>query len=188
MLSSDIKGSRKLFWRNVRNECERLCEAIISKRMTQNDMTGGIDSEQSTLDTNVSWEDWIFEESRRRLCLIYRVVNMLVYFEPAALCNLPTNIIIAPLPAKKQLWEANDELSWNSESQRSPGYQTAFALTASGEVVELDDDHVHCTDALLPPKSLDDHYSLDSTANWEEWCSGMDGLGGLVMLAASLVV
>ena len=24
-------------------------------------------------------------------------------------------------------------------------------------------------------------------ANWEEWCAGMDGLGGLVILAANLV-
>jgi hypothetical protein len=27
---------------------------------------------------------------------------------------------------------------------------------------------------------------LGSPANWDEWCSGMDGLGGLIMLAASL--
>lgn len=28
MVSSDIRGSRKLFWRNVRTECERFCEQV----------------------------------------------------------------------------------------------------------------------------------------------------------------
>jgi hypothetical protein len=27
-----------------------------------------------------------------------------------------------------------------------------------------------------------------SGENWEEWCSGMDGFGGLIMLAASMIV
>jgi hypothetical protein len=31
MISGDMKGSRKLFWRNVRMECERLCDEVRGK-------------------------------------------------------------------------------------------------------------------------------------------------------------
>jgi hypothetical protein len=113
---------------------------------------------------------------------------MLVYFEPAAMCDLQTDLILAPLPAKKQLWEAGDEFVWKAESEREPGVQTAFGLAANGELVKLDEGQLYCSDAVLLHKSLDARTPSRSTANWEEWCSGMDGFGGLVMLAASLIV
>lgn len=113
---------------------------------------------------------------------------MLVYFEPAAMCDLQKDLILAPLPAKKQLWEAGDEFVWKAESVREPGVQTAFGLAANGELVKLDEGQLYCSDAVLLYKSLDARTPSRSTANWEEWCSGMDGFGGLVMLAASLIV
>ena len=162
------------------------------------------------------WEDWVFEESRRRLddpkltplhptamgivlieiekrlSVIYRVVNMLVYFEPAAMCDLPTDLLLAPLPARKQLWEAGDEFAWKSERGRDPGaHATAFGLTANGELFRLyDSDRLYCGShmELVRQRSVNDCETPSSSAeNWEEWCSGMDGMGGLVMLAASLV-
>ena len=126
-----------------------------------------------------------------RLCVVYQVMNMLVYFEPAAMCDLhQTDLLLASLPAKKQLWEAGDELVWKAESEREPvGLQTAFGLAANGDLVRVDEGRLYCGDArVLRPKSLDERTPAGSTANWEEWCSGMDGLGGLVMLAASLVM
>ena len=113
---------------------------------------------------------------------------MLVYFEPAAMCDLQRDLILAPLPAKKQLWEAGDEFGWMAESEREPGVQTAFGLAANGELVKLDEGQLYCRDAVLLHKCLDARTPSRSTANWEEWCSGMDGFGGLVMLAASLIV
>ena len=122
--------------------------------------------------------------------MVYQVVNMLVYFEPAAMCDLhQTDMLLAPLPAKKQLWEAGDELVWKAESEGEPGgLQTAFGLAANGDLVRVDDGWLQCGDTpVLRSKSLDERTPARSTANWEEWCSGMDGFGGLVMLAASLV-
>jgi hypothetical protein len=114
---------------------------------------------------------------------------MLVYFEPAAMCDLPTDLVLAPLPAKKQLWEAGDEFVWKAESERDPGAQTDFGLAANGELVKLDEGQLYCNDGVLLYKSsLDAKTPSRNTENWEEWCSGMDGLGGLVMLAASLIV
>lgn len=113
---------------------------------------------------------------------------MLVYFEPTAICNMPTEFVLAPLPARKQLWEASDELVWRSESQREPGIQTAFGLAADGELVRLGEGWLSCGDEWLPPKPLTSNLPSKSTTSWDEWCAGIDGFGGLIMLAASLVV
>lgn len=96
------------------------------------------------------------------------------------------NLILAPLPNKKQLWEADDQFSWKVELGKNTGAQTLFGLAASGELVILEDDYPR-KDGMLVQRSSDAGPPQRSTANWEEWCSGMDGLGGLVMLAASLV-
>jgi hypothetical protein len=119
--------------------------------------------------------------------MLYRVVNMLVYFEPAAMCELQRDLFLAPLPAKKQLWEATDESAWKMESERVPGAQTDFALATNGELVKLDEGQQHCSHSVLLYKPSNVGSPSRSTANWEEWCSGMDGFGGLVMLAASLI-
>ncbi|KAL4980376.1 hypothetical protein BDW66DRAFT_125080 [Aspergillus desertorum] len=133
----------------------------------------------------VDWNEWIFEESRRRLSIIYRIVNMLTYFQPTARCDLPTDLVLAPLPAKKPLWEANDWTEWQTELQKEPGIQqTAFGLATTGELVRLDQGHSQ--GGRISHLALDAATVSRSAANWEEWCSGMDGFGGLVMLAASL--
>jgi len=104
------------------------------------------------------------------------------------MCNLQTDLILAPLPAKKPLWEASDEFVWKAESEREPGSQTDFGLAANGELVKLNEYQLYCGGEVLLYKSLDARTPSRSNDNWEEWCSGMDGFGGLVMLAASLIV
>ena len=106
---------------------------------------------------------------------------MIIYFEPAAMCTLQSDLVLAPLPAKKQLWEATDEVAWKAESQG----QTSFALAADGGLVKLDEGQMHCSNGVYQYKSLDSR--TPTSAAWEEWCSGMDGFGGLVMLAVSLI-
>lgn len=114
---------------------------------------------------------------------------MLIYFDPVATCPLPDDLILAPLPARKQLWEAGDELAWKTESQSGPpGAQASFGLAADGEVVRLDEGRVSCSDAWVSRSQAAGAAAGTRTSpGWEEWCSGMDGFGGLVMLAASLL-
>jgi hypothetical protein len=125
--------------------------------------------------------------TEQRLGIVYRVVNMLVYFDPMAMCDLPSDLILAPLPAKKQLWEAGDEFVWKAAGQREMGAKAAFGLATHGGLVKLNDRELSCSDAWLPYKCLETRGQPRSTASWEEWCSGIDGFGGLVMLAASLI-
>lgn len=133
---------------------------------------------------------------------------MLIYFEPSGDCDSrQTGLVLAPLPARKQLWEANDEIAWKMETDRDrkPGSHTdtaenslsstVFGLSTNGELVNLDTSQgqnfcstaavsLHTQQALLDSGKPS---SSKRMANWEDWCAGMDGLGGLVMLAASLL-
>ncbi|KAH8898592.1 hypothetical protein GQ53DRAFT_357882 [Thozetella sp. PMI_491] len=136
---------------------------------------------------NTSWNEWIFTESRQRLAILSRVVNMLVYFEPAAMCTLQTDLILAPLPAKKQLWGAADEAEWKIESNGGLEQQTSYGLAANGNLVKLDGGQLHCSDTVLRYQPLGTVTAPNSMNGWEEWCSGMDEFGGLIMLVASFV-
>ncbi|KAH7323643.1 hypothetical protein BKA65DRAFT_72282 [Rhexocercosporidium sp. MPI-PUGE-AT-0058] len=231
MISSRIQGSRKLFWRNVRLECERLCAEhlhldhlellagmqalciyilirldegetdhnnfdsllvrtviVIAIRLAVSTPTHSGESAPHEQDLEESWKDWLREESRRRLSVVYRVLNMLIYFEPSGICELQADLIIAPLPAKKQLWEAPTSQAWHSETTDGAQEQTEFGLAADGELVKLQDGQRYCGDATLLYEALGScRRSSGGTRGWEEWCLGMDGFGGLVMLAASLV-
>nr|POE90240.1 hypothetical protein CFP56_20707 [Quercus suber] len=131
-------------------------------------------SNLSEQDVHSDWREWIFKESLRRVCVIYQIANMLVYFEPAAMCEKPLDFFLAPLPARKQLWEAGDALSWRTEVEKGTD---AFGLASNGEISYLNE---YPANGLLRNRS--------SIGPWEQWCSGMDGFGGLVMLAATLLV
>jgi hypothetical protein len=132
-----------------------------------------------------------------RLAIVYRVVNKLIYFDPVSKCDLPAEFILAPLPAKRQLWEAGNEHAWKVEVNKEPRALVSFGLASSGEVVQLSDGRLSCSDTWLPnpyisPRSQGSTTPSDgnesTTEHWEEWCTGIDAFGGLVMLAASLIL
>jgi hypothetical protein len=180
----------------------------IAQRLNSIDVTESTGAVDLSPNIDTSWQHWIFEESTRRfeirplhsyqssvikliiyrICAIYRVVNMLVYFEPAAMCDLRHDLVLAPLPARKQLWEANDSRAWHTEVQSKPGMQTTFGLATNGDLVQLNETQLHNNTAMLSTTVSTAGTSSDNSGNWEEWCSGMDSFGGLVMLAASFVV
>ena len=118
--------------------------------------------------------------------MVYKIINMLVHFEPVALCGHPNDILIAPLPAKKGLWEAGSESSWRLENDRHPGLRHDFALASNGDLIKIDVGELLCDPGLVDQQTMNFKPSSKTTEDWGEWCSGMDGFGGLVMLAASM--
>lgn len=118
--------------------------------------------------------------------MIYSVVNMLVY-GPVVPCDPTAELVLAPLPAKKQLWEAGDAMLWKAQIERERAAQTDFALAASGELLKLADGYKYCGDGAALSNSMNAITASTGTENWQEWCLGMDGFGGLVMLTASLI-
>ena len=102
------------------------------------------------------------------------------------MCDLQetAGLILAPLPARKQLWEAGNAAAWKVEGDRTPGGDgSSFGLAANGDLVNLEvGGRPFCYRDTITGTRLS-----RSSANWAEWCSGMDGFGALVMLAASLI-
>ncbi|PQE16409.1 C6 finger domain-containing protein [Rutstroemia sp. NJR-2017a BVV2] len=236
MISSGVRGSRKLFWENVRRELEQVYEKhlelskwellaamqalsiyilirldegetdynnfdyLLVKTVTHNNLTASTthairnvhyatrDSKPAGKSGSSENQDEGQTSTYHMLGVVYRVFNMLMYFEPAAMCDMPTDLILAPLPARKLLWEAGDEFAWRAESQREPRIQVSFGLAADGDIVKLDESRLSCSDMWLSHHSSDSRTPSRSTASWEEWCAGADGFGALVMLAASLIV
>jgi len=96
---------------------------------------------------------------------------------------MQTDLVLAPLPAKRALWEAPDELAWKAERDKETLPRCAFALTTTGDLVRLEEDILNGGHGSMV-------YQVESGnagMNWEEWCSGMDSFGGLILLAASMV-
>ncbi|KAF2450727.1 hypothetical protein P171DRAFT_340881, partial [Karstenula rhodostoma CBS 690.94] len=223
MISDKVRGSRKLFWKNVRLECERISteparfnnwellaamhalSIYILIRMSEgetdcNDFDrlllttmvvtaahlarsdANYTPQAHSCDTHACWLEWLYMESRRRLGIVYRVINLIVYFDPGAMCSLQSNLVLAPLPAKKALWDSLDEFAWKAERDKQSVPRTAFGLATNGELVRIDEMDLYGGYGKIDAK--EDHRTSDQ--NWEEWCSGMDSFGGLVMLAASL--
>jgi hypothetical protein len=124
---------------------------------------------------------------------MFQVVDMLVYFEPAGMCNVrkQADLVIAPLPAKKRLWEAGNVLAWKAENEKEEAETPAsFALAGSGDLVRIDQAELQCISDVArlsyTPRDPGATGLAWHTVDWDDWCSGMDGFGGLVMLAASL--
>lgn len=112
---------------------------------------------------------------------------MLVSFDAAALCNLQPDLLVAPLPTEKRLWEAPDASAWQREYEKKADLTVEFGLATNGELVKMGRDEVHLKAAGSRGRGLEKGVPSRSAANLAEWCSEMDGLGGIVMVAASAI-
>jgi hypothetical protein len=115
----------------------------------------------------------VWANGRNRLALVFRIITLLFSTEPASTCVLLDGYILAPLPAPKSLWEAKDM----GESLGTGKGQSVFGIKAGGKMLRLDGGG-----------GTEEGSEYQSMENWQEWIGGMDGLGALVMLAASLDV
>jgi hypothetical protein len=117
------------------------------------------------------------------MCLIMQTIGMTFSLEPACTCIVHDGFVLSPLPSRKQLWEACTEEQWLAEKARDSGTTSVYGLMVGGLMVKVDE----CR-SVLDGKAMmmDVERWKESSANWQEWCAGMDGLGGLVVLFASL--
>jgi hypothetical protein len=114
---------------------------------------------------------------------------MLIFFEPAAMCNMKSDLIIAPLPGRRKLWHAPDRETWKAECDRDADPNACYGLLASGDLVRLENDRqAQRCDAVQLHMHADTASASRWIVDWKEWCASMDDFGGLVMLAASFLV
>jgi hypothetical protein len=104
---------------------------------------------------------------------------MLFSLDPPGRCMTPSGFLLAPLSARKQLWEAPDADVWMLERCRDiGGVQSVFGILNSGQMIKLPDfkSLQNGQSFVVRPEEV-----AQSGRNWQEWCSGMDGLGTLSM-------
>lgn len=102
-------------------------------------------------------------------------------------CTLFDSFAIAPLPAKKHLWDARDEHDWLREKSKEVDADQVFGLKVSGRMAKLSPfgvvQEAQMGVMLAQPR---EPTADESEEHWKEWCSGMDDLRALIMLAATL--
>ncbi|KAF2489434.1 hypothetical protein BU16DRAFT_622951 [Lophium mytilinum] len=128
-----------------------------------------------SVDEEQIWQDWLFEESKRRTHVLFKIIMMLIDIEGGLHCPRPSPVpefMLAPLPCKKALWECRTSHEWRVEIDRSVQEREIFGLTETGELMVLREGY----DGLKK-----------SSASWEKWFAGVDGFGTLVMLTSGLL-
>jgi hypothetical protein len=108
---------------------------------------------------------------------------MLFSTEPAGACVLLDGFLLAPLPARKQLW---DEAQWLVGMSNDVRGDAVYGIKPGGQMAKLDTYGTVLPD--IGDIGIKEPTESESNQNWQEWCSGIDGLGALVMLAASLPI
>jgi hypothetical protein len=79
---------------------------------------------------------------------------------------------INPLPSKKTLWEANNEMDWQSEYDHRHEEPMYHRMTPKGDIVGLQQ---------TP-------YGVQSRdVSWQEWNATQDGSGILIYLAQQVI-
>lgn len=111
---------------------------------------------------------------------------MLFSTDPAAACTLLDGFLISPLPSRKQLWEARDESEWARRRSLDVTGEVTYGIKPGGKMGKLQAQQVTFPDHNN--SSWEQPSESESNTHWQEWSSGMDGLGALIMLAASLPI
>jgi hypothetical protein len=109
---------------------------------------------------------------------------MLFALDPPGKCMTPSGFLLAPLPARKQLWEApNADTRMLERCRDTDGFPTVFRILNNLQMVKLPDfkSLQNGQTFVVRPEE-----GAQSGRNCQERCSGMDGLLSLVMLAATL--
>ncbi|KAI5201221.1 hypothetical protein AUEXF2481DRAFT_28273 [Aureobasidium subglaciale EXF-2481] len=192
MLGGGFRGSRKLLWRNVRSESERMREQqagvnewqllaamqalslYILMRLQEGEtehnncdslmlatfmmIAGGFARTGSKCDVErvmsehclkTSWRVWVLLESRR-----------------SGMCQLQNDLITAPLPSKKYIWEADNKHNWHDGIKGKAELQENFALTAGGAIVQLKEEQSYCN-GKLQYGTIGDTAAAPVTTSWE---------------------
>ena len=103
--------------------------------------------------------------------------------DPASACAEPDGFLLAPLPSRRQLWDVSEEKSWVAEKSLDGAFLSVFGVLRNGQMVRLQEHYAFLESEFNPNQGIEPE---ESAANWQEWCTGMDGLGSLVTLATSL--
>jgi hypothetical protein len=100
---------------------------------------------------------------------VFRIANLLFNINIDVSCPDIPEFIVAPLPAGKTLWRANNADDWAREWEKQVEETVFHGILRNGDLVKL--------------KNGINHHKQ---ANWDRWYASADELGILAVLSASL--
>ncbi|KAF2112792.1 hypothetical protein BDV96DRAFT_497745 [Lophiotrema nucula] len=118
------------------------------------------------------WQQWLFQETRRRVVAVARIMNIGFYLDRAISCKSMDGFSLIPLPSKKTLWEATNEQQWRVEYNQLLQDRVIHGLTTEGKLVGL--------------RQANGRVQVHDV-EWQKWYASQDGFGILVMLASQLL-
>jgi hypothetical protein len=137
---------------------------ILCTRFLENNNYYFCHSEQSH--PSLTWEDWIYAESRRRTSLVWFLITRTIVVVPKTDCHTTNTPDALPLPAPQMQWEARTRDAWLKElGAEGP------AITTFGSLVNAKQ-HIH---------------EQESKQLLSAWNAKMDRLGSLLNIAVALI-
>ncbi|KAJ4353524.1 uncharacterized protein N0V89_005254 [Didymosphaeria variabile] len=128
-------------------------------------------STRHTRDTRPTWEEWICEETRRRISVTCFLLALTIGNDPSNPIVNPNNHI---LPASKALWEARTRAAWERLYVQQQTSDSAPRLETVGDFIIAKLGGVGRSKSDMSADLVDDMIG--------KWYAEMDGLG--MMLAA----
>ncbi|KXX78210.1 hypothetical protein MMYC01_205067 [Madurella mycetomatis] len=172
---SRMPNSEDFLWQSIEAEQRRIRNADLSYRFAQ--VHPGPFNPPHIRATRPTWEEWIFDETRRRLAIVCFLMALVVGCEA---CDVIMNPYAIHLPGSKALWEARTADEWERV------YDGWWAELKSGKP------RLSTLGDLVMAK-----HSSDSSQAWmhgtfgsgiddvlDDWHANLDGLG--MMLVAVL--
>ncbi|KAF5669357.1 C6 finger domain-containing protein [Fusarium circinatum] len=82
---------------------------------------------------SLTWQDWIFAESRRRMSCLWLIIGCVITIENGKKCSICSDMCSLPLPSSRLLWEARSLEEWQTEKAF---FDMSCPMTTLGELVE----------------------------------------------------
>ncbi|UKZ82886.1 hypothetical protein TrVFT333_010686 [Trichoderma virens FT-333] len=112
-----------------------LMKTFIELKLQLQLLIGGdfVISETEAANPSLTWDDWIFAESRRRIgCLWFAITRVFALKTDRAQCSSMDDFYNLPLPSSKPIWEARTGEDWEHEKCLD---QVSCPLATFGELL-----------------------------------------------------
>jgi hypothetical protein len=126
----------------------------------------------STTAGSPDFNTWVLYEARKRIVVMFRLLNMVVDISDAVSCFPLPGFVIIPLPEPEAQWRTTDPDEWSSLFSASCNMPSVFGMSTRGQLVKLKKDGIGIN---------------RSEVDWSDWCVAGGKLGYALAAAATLL-
>ncbi|RFU30790.1 hypothetical protein B7463_g5533, partial [Scytalidium lignicola] len=170
MFAAQTNESKTFLHRTIEAERRRFSNSKLAGRF--HELCPGPFSTKDVEGSRLTWEDWIFSETRRRIACVCFLISLINFGASVAMKEFHD----IPLPSNKALWAACSRSTWENEYDISRAKHKP--LTGS----RLENLEALCNAQNETKSGVSDH-----VRGLDEWNLGLDELGMLITMALTTV-